>query len=214
MNTIVTGTRGEGKSTLSLWLAKQWSQTVVIFDPRGTFEGKGIEVDNTYDLLEHIYSQDYLDGESPAPLILNEDAPVADVFGNAIRALFPAKFRGSEGRIAIVVDEARQLQSPHTIDEQLDRLIRQAPIQRVLTVQNTHQLMDWNSATKSVMDEVYLFRQVGPRNRVVAEEHFGPEVAEIVERLPRHHCVRCWFARKSDDDQMFEVWDNPERWAA
>lgn len=211
MNIVICGTRGEGKSTLSLYLARQFSDTVVILDPRGTYSAVGIECFDLDDLFDALEDKTYLQsGKKPLPLVLRIDGPTPELFGQAAARLFPAYFR-FRGKISLVIDEARELQSPHWIDPHLNRLVRQSPLDRVCIVQNTHQLMDWNSATKSVTSDFYLFRQLGPRNYTVVTDHFGGEIADIAAKLPKHHLVHCWFDRR-DDDKSFEVWDDPSKW--
>jgi len=168
-------------------------------------------------LYEHLESKDYLRRDEKTgqwiaqPLVCGFEGDIGQWFSDLVATIFPPKFRGFEGKISLIVDECRDLQSPHTINPALNRLVRQAPIPRVLIAQNTHQLQDWNSASKSVMDELYLFRQQGPRNRALVTEMCGEEVWDIVEKLPQHHCVRYWFKRNGDEKQ-WEIWDKPEKW--
>lgn len=216
MNIVVSGTRGEGKSTLSLYLARQFADTIVIVDPRGTYSAVGIECFDVDELLDHIDEQDYLPSKDngitrPLPLVMRFDGPTPAMFSDVAVRLFPLYFR-FKGKVAIVIDEARELQSPHWIDEQLNRLVRQGPMSRLCVIQNTHQMMDWNSATKSVTDDFYIFRQLGPRNYKVMSEHFGPDIAEIAANLPLHHLVHCYFDRRNGSDQTHEIWDDPSVW--
>lgn len=214
MNVIISGTRGEGKSTLSLWIARMFADTVVIWDPRGTFSACGIECNDVDELFDALDDKRYLPTNKslpkPLPLVLRCDDITPAMFGDAMRRIFPSYFR-FKGKIAIIIDEARELQSPHWIEPQLNRLIRQHPMDRVAIIQNTHQLMDWNSATKSVTDDVYLFRQTGPRNKKVLDEHFGSEVADVVMELPKHHIVHCWFDNRGTE-KPWEVMSNPSQW--
>lgn len=214
MNEIIVGTRGEGKSTLSLHVARKFSDTIVIWDPRGTFSNVGIECHDVDEVFDHFYDRSYLPTKEngltrPSPLVLRCEDVTPAMFGDAARRIFPAYFT-FRGKIALIIDEARALQSPHWIEPQLDRLIRQHPLDRVMIVQNTHQLMDWNSSTKSVTDDVYMFRQHGPRNYKVVCEHFGEEVAEIAANLPNHHLVHCWFSNRGGKN--FEVMSDPNIW--
>lgn len=215
MNVIISGTRGEGKSTLSLWIARQFADTVVIWDPRGTFSRCGIECHDVDELFDAFDDKRYLPNDEnglsrPMPLVLRCEDITPAMFGDAMRRIFPTYFR-FKGKIAVIVDEARELQSPHWIEPQLNRLLRQHPMDRVAIIQNTHQLMDWNSATKSVTDDIYIFRQTGPRNHKVCTEHFGSEVADIAMSLPKHHIVHCWFDNRNTE-KPWELMSDPSVW--
>ncbi len=224
MNYLISGTRGEGKSTLSLWLAQKFASTVIIIDPRGTFDGTGITVYNLDELWDELRTKKYMETDPPSPIIFRPDGKFE--LTPIMSMLFPAYFAGFKGKIAIIVDEARQFQSPHWIDDALDRVVRQAPIERVLVIQNTHQLQDWNPATKSVMDDIFIFRQIGKQAIKSTAEQTNDEVAELARNLPEHHLIHYWFNRRSaaqleSEDKKrgelnlttnYSVWDDPDRW--
>lgn len=215
MNVLISGTRGEGKSTLALFLARQWGPTVVFFDPKGNVSA-GIVVYSPDDLLEHLEKEDYIlkDGYTTLPLIYRADKPHEEAFTEMAEALFPRRFEGYKGKIAVIVDEANELQSPHTIVPQLRRIVAQAPADKVMVIQATHSISEWNNKCRSTMDELFLFRQIGPRNYTLVQEYCGTEVADIVcdESFPQHHCVQFFFGRR--DGKQFIVRDKPEEWFA
>lgn len=221
MNCLVCGTRKTGKSTLALFLALQWGGTVVVFDPRGSYRGVGIQCPDLDSLMRHLEDQDYMDANNnPLPLVYHVDANPEESFSELCAALFPVRFEGWSGRLALVVDESRNLQSHQFISPALDRLVGQAPIDDVLVIQTTHEIKEWNSKTKSVMDEVYLFYQIGPQNYVRIEELCGSDVAEQVEQFAPHskddpvlhHYVRYSFKEFFDDGRQWELCDDPRPW--
>jgi hypothetical protein len=200
MNILICGTRGVGKSTLALHIAKGWNGTTVIFDPRGSFDRAGIPCYSTEEMMEHLESGDYAQGGEPVPLVVRVDGPPAIVFDDMCANLFPHQFRGWRGRLALIVDESRNLQSSHQIQPSLDRIVGQAPINDVLIIQTTHEIKEWNSKCKSVMDECLLFYQKGPMNYKRIEDLCDTDCADAVEALkprgdddPRKH----WFIRYS-----------------
>jgi hypothetical protein len=222
MNTLVCGTRGTGKSTLALKLANDWGGTVVIFDPRGSYASTGVQCATVDELIEHLRENDYVDDEGVAvPLVFHPDADPEESFTQLCAALFPPQFVGFRGRIALLVDESRNLQGPNSICPALDRLVGQAPRDDVLVIQTTHEIKEWNSKSKSVMDEVYLFYQVGPQNYDRIADLCGDEVAETVQGFkPRsrkdpilHHCVHYSFREQlRDDGESWVVIDDPRQW--
>jgi hypothetical protein len=220
MNCLVCGTRKTGKSTLALFLASQWGGTVVIFDPRGSYRGVGIQCPDIDSLMQHLEDMDYIENGIPCPLVYHVDADAEKSFADLCARLFPPRFEGWSGRIALIVDESRNLQSHQFISPTLDRLVGQAPIDDVLVIQTTHEIKEWNSKTKSVMDEVYLFYQVGPQNYSRIEELCGTDVADQVQDFAPHskddpvlhHYVRYSFREFFDEGRQWELCDDPRIW--
>lgn len=221
MNVLCCGTRRTGKSTLGLWLAKQWRGTIVIFDPRGSYSHAGVQCASVEELMQHLEDGDYLDREGQAiPLVYHVDADPEKSFSELCEALFPPRFAGWRGRLALLVDESRTLQSHAYIHPSLDRIVGQAPIDDVLVIQTTHEIKEWNSKTKSVMDEMYLFYQIGTHNYDRIADLCGEDVAdEVVGFKPEnrddpsiHHCVRYCFREIFDDGREWQTWNDPQIW--
>jgi hypothetical protein len=222
MNFLVCGTRGTGKSTLALYIAKKFGGTVIVYDPRGSYSQAGIQVESAQQLQKHLEDQDYITEKGEIiPLVYHVDSDPEESFNELCRVIFPAQFRGFSGRVALVVDESRNLQSSHFINDQLNRAVGQAPLEDVLIIQTTHEIKEWNSKSKSVMDQMFLFYQIGPKNCELVKEFCGEEVAQLisVEFRPksgtdpkRHYCVRYCFNHIFEDGKQWEVWDDPEMW--
>lgn len=220
MNVLICGTRGVGKSTLALWVARQWRGSVIVFDPRGSFARAGIQCSTVEEVMDHLETCDYITERGECvPLVVHVDADPEQTFTDLCTAIFPPRFQGWRGRLALLIDESATLQSPNSISPSLSRVVGQAPINDVLVIQTTHEIKEWNSKSKSVMDECLLFYQVGPQNYTRISDLCGSDVAELVASLephsaddPRlHHFVRYSF-RKMLGAKRFELWSDPSVW--
>jgi len=93
---------------------------------------------------------------------------------NCARIFFLISFAAGKGRLALIVDESRTLQSANSIHPGLDRVVGQHPIHDVLIIQTTHEIKEWNSKSKIRHDEVLLFHQKGRRitnvSKIYAEQ--------------------------------------------
>lgn len=212
MNIICCGRREEGKTTLAIALAKQRHKAVVVFDPRAMCVG--VPVYGVDDLEEVIQS-----GEHDGAVIAYrfDDGEVDCELENLCDFLFPPRF--TKGAFALVIDEAgsRKIQTYNTIHPALDRAVRQHPTQppdyAVTVIQTSHRLADFHGASKSLMDELYIFNTSAPRDLQALEEHTQcPELVAQVRTLPKHHCIRYMYARQEGNDPQFEVWDQPDSW--
>lgn len=212
---LCCGTRREGKTTLAIHLARQWSPTVVAWDPRGSVRGlvgptESLEVRTPDELRAHLESGDYLANEEHGNLILVYRSETEDGFAELCEVLFPPYFEGYQGGLALIVDEAGTLQTAHAIHPALNRVIGQCP-DTILVVQTTHMISEWHGKSRSCMNEMFLFRQVGARNWQVVAENCGDDVAEQCVNLPPHHLVHYWFDRR--EGLQWELWDQPPVWA-
>lgn len=221
MNILCAGTRKTGKSTLALYIALQWGGTVIIFDPRGSYRGVGIQCDSVTDLMEHLDSQDYIVDGVPQVLVVFVDADPEETFRELTTALFPPRFEGWQGRVALIVDEARTLQSHAYIAPELDRLVGQHPYDDVLIIQTAHEIKEFNTKNKSVMHEMYLFYQIGQMNYGRIEEFCGSDVADTVDGFRpkfkgdpvKHHYVRFSFEETlGANGEQWEVCTDPATW--
>lgn len=220
-NVLVCGTRKTGKSTLALYLAMQWRGTVVIFDPRGSYRGVGLQCPDVATLMQHLEDGDYFAKDGTViPLVYHVDDDPEKSFSQLCSALFPPRFEGFSGRIALIVDESRTVQSHNSISPALDRLVGQHPIDDVLVIQTTHEIKEWNSKSKSVMDEVYLFFQIGPQNYDRIADLCGDDVADQVSQFAPHakddpvlhHYVHYSFREFFDGGKQWELCSDPEIW--
>lgn len=211
-NIICCGRREEGKTSLAVSLAKQRHSGVIAFDPRAMIVGVPVYgVDDLEEVIqdgtwkEHVISYRFDSGDVDCEL------------ENLCDFLFPPRF--TKGAFCLIIDEAgsRKIQTYNSIHPALDRAVRQHPTRppefAVTIIQTSHRLADFHGASKSLMDELYIFNTSSPRDIAALEEHTQmPEVVEIVRTLPKHHCVRYLYARQEEGEPQFELWDKPEMW--
>lgn len=200
MNVLVCGRIKEGKTTLALHLACEWAPGVVVWDPRHMIEG-AVYVSDADELEDAIQEGEWRRG----PIIYRPDGlQLGEDFDAMCSVLFtpPERF----DNFSLVIDEAADLQSAHTIAPHLSRCVRQHP-RTVLVVQTTHSLQDWHRASKDLMNDLYCFRLIGRSLKAVMEFCDGSEEMEAtIKNLPRHHCVHVSFESSSEEEE-FEVID-------
>jgi len=207
MNVLVCGRMKEGKTTFALHLARQWSNGVVIWDPRHMISFPGATyVQNGDELEDAIADRCWSQG----PIIFRPNAlQLLEDFEDMCSVLFtpPERF----DHFALIIDEAAEMQSPHTIQPHLSRAVRQHP-RTVLVIQTTHSLQDWHRASKDLMSDLYCFRLIGRSLEAVIDFCDGSdELRETIKKLPKHHMVHVCF-EANDDNKEFEVLDDPTIW--
>jgi hypothetical protein len=205
MNCLVCGRMKEGKTTFALYLAREWSSTVIVWDPRHMIDG-AVYVSDAEELEDAIYEQEWKKG----PIIFRPDGlRLSEDFDAMCQVLFtpPERF----GAFALVIDEASDMQSAHKIAPHLSRCIRQHP-RTVLIVQTTHSLQDWHRASRDLTNELYCFRQVGLSCKAVVDFCDGSRDMELViKNLPRHHLIKVSFEASSNEDE-YDLIDDPQSW--
>lgn len=212
-NVNIVGRREEGKTTLALYLSRRYAGRV-IWDPRGMIGDRStaVIVCTPEDLETAIREGDWRRG----PIVYRQESDdVPGEFTAVCQVLFPRKF--TKGGFAFIIDEAGELQNPHSIHPELLRIVKQHPTfppeESVLIIQTNHRLSEFNNSCKALMNELYIFQTTLPRDLDVIDQHTGiPEIREIVKTLPRHHCVRYIYGRQEDGVPQYEVWDNPKMW--
>ena len=209
-NVNMVGRREEGKTTLALYRAQQYTAKV-IWDPRGMISG--IVVCNPDDLE---YAIERGEWKSGIPIVYRQESgDPHEEFDSVSQVLFPPKF--TRGGFAFIIDEAGELQTPNSVHPQLLRIIKQHPTkpieESVLIIQTNHRLSEFHNSCKALMNELYIFQTTLPRDLDVLEQHTGlPEVSEIVRGLPKHHCVKYIYGRVDEGMSQYEVWDDPSVW--
>lgn len=204
MNEIVCGRRAEGKSTFALYRARlRHGAGVVVFDPRGMFDG------------ERCYSADEVDTAirsgawQHGPIIYIPDGDVRAALTDLCEVLFPPQF--TRFNFSLIVDEANQVQSPHSPHAALERAVRLHPIDRITIIQTTHRLADLHGLPKALMDDLTMFCTTHPGDLDVLYDYSeSPEVVEIVKTLPHHHALHYSYSRQHGG--QWEVLDDPAKW--
>lgn len=196
----------EGKTTLGLYLCKEWADGVIAWDPRHRIQGV-IYVSNADELEDAIIDKAWKKGTivfRPDGLRLEEQ------FNEMCGVLFTPVERFDH--FALLIDEAADLQSAHRIDARLSQAVRQHP-RSVLIVQTTHSLQDWHRASKDLTSDIYSFRLRGNSLKALVSFCDGnEELGEQVRTLPRHHCVRINLEATDEGEEEVETWSDPQKW--
>lgn len=206
MNTVICGRMKEGKTTLALYLAKEWSNGVIAWDPRHRITG-AIYVQNADELEDAICNQEWQKGTivyRPSGLRIEEE------FDEMCGVLFTPVERFDH--FALVVDEASQMQSAQRISARLSQAVRQHP-RSVLIIQTSHSLQDWHRASKDLTSDIYSFRLRGRSLQALMDFCDGDKkLEEQVKTLPRHHCVRINLEATDDGEEEITLLDDPQKW--
>lgn len=203
MNSIVIGQMKEGKTTLALFLARQHSPGVVVWDPRGMVDG--IQCHDAEELYAAI--REGLWQQGPLTYV-PQSGDIDSEFTAFCTVVFPPNFRFR--KFACVIDEAAQLQKSNSIHPDLSRIVRQHP-RDVAVIQTTHSLQDYHRASKDLMNHLFCFKSKGRSLEAVIEYTDGSdEMREAIRNLPPHHLVYYSFERHCGPE--FEVWSEPSRW--
>lgn len=214
---IVLGTRGQGKSTLAKSVVRRYHTAVFYFDPNQQF----------YSPLEFSDSarlQDFLSREQPQhfEIVFRPQAGmIEDQFSEMVLAIRGA---GLSDNFGIVIDEASLLQSPHTMNPELEWLIRQAPqsgrlsssgraFKGVTVIQTSHRPIDYHGDVRSLVSDWWIFPTRYQKDIDWIRANLPRDIAEQAlmesEGLRRFQCVHVWF----DGGQgKFSVWRNSEKW--
>jgi hypothetical protein len=221
MNIFVIGNRGEGKSTLSLFLAKRIQErrnalVIPIFDPKRTFNSvpHSSDLGVFEDMLENppaqaiSYQPMDLETENDEDEMAEEFSAFFDTLGiNYHLGVREGAIRANLRPVILIVDEAWFLQGGMKAHPKLRKVVRLADIKNFYLIQASHRPKDFATRIRFQVDELFLMRQWLPEDIEIIREWCGNEVAQIVNSLPPHNVVRYEMATRK-----FEVWSHPEAW--
>lgn len=219
MNIAVMGRRGMGKSTLARFIAERIkirrnAHTILIFDPKRTFQA----IPHTSDLgeFEEMITDTDFQEVAYQPLGIDEESRDMDAEFDAFFRALGVEYHLGLGEqsprknlspVVLIVDEAWLLQQRGSMNPNLANLVRLADSENFYLIQAAHRPSDFGTATRSQLDEIYLFRQWLASDLDIIREWAGDDIAEKVATLPRFHVIRYEIGT-----QTFEVWDKPEAW--
>jgi hypothetical protein len=195
-NILVCGRIKQGKTTLAVFLAHEFSPGVVVWDPRHMIHGYIVRPPIAENLEEAIVEGHY----NEQPIVIWPSGNLEEEFGEVCGVLFspPERFSGDGtggGGFAFVVDEAADLQKAQSINDSLRIVVKQHP-RSVVVIQCTHSLQEWNRSSKDTMSQLYCFRLQG-RSLTYAVEYADvedeEELAQTIKALPEHHYVKIDF---------------------
>lgn len=195
-NILVCGRMKQGKTTLAMFLAHEFSPGVILWDPRHMFNGYIVNPPIEDNLEDAIQEKRYL----TQPIVIHPGRDLESEFSEVCKVLFtpPERFKGdgkSNGGFAFVVDEAADLQKANSINEELRIVVKQHP-RSVMVIQCTHSLQEWSRSSKDTMSHLYCFRLQGRSLSYVVEYsdiEDEEELEEAIKTLPEHHYVHIDF---------------------
>lgn len=224
-NKLIIGRRGTGKSTLAEYEASKLNAHQIYFDPGDQFQSaerhartvvefrKLIEQDQ--DAPDGFHGDDWPRSISYVPLSEHIEQEW-DTFASVLWE-YTGQHEGGAS-YCLVIDEAHELQSAHTINDWLARFIRRAPRREredknpVDLIQTTHNPQDLNRLTFSQVDEVYIFNMFDKRALKAIAEQFGDEVAEEVKVLRTPKTGGRDVLVVEAETGEYHVIDNPREW--
>lgn len=222
MNILVIGRRGEGKSTLSLFLARRIqnarnAHTIPIFDPKRTFNSvpHTADIGEFEELLETnsdaVAYQPYAstsDERKSGDEVASEFSTFFDAIGIDYHfGLRDTASRENLGAVILIVDEAWFIQAGQSAHPKLERIVRLADSKNFYLIQAAHRPKDFATRIRAQVDEFYFFRQWLAEDLEIIREWCGEDVARIVETLPPHHVLRYDVATRE-----FSLWNDPKAW--
>jgi hypothetical protein len=222
VNILIIGRRGEGKSTLSYYVARRIQQRVnahtpIIFDPKRTFSA----IPHTSDIEE--FDEMLVTPGIPAiayqPFASVGDNESSDEVSDEFDRFFDAlgieyhlgvrenPSRPNLGPIVLVVDEAWFLQGGSRANTKLERLVRLADSKNFYLIQASHRPKDYSTRIRAQVDELFIFRQWLEEDIEILREWCGDEVADLARSLKPHEVIRYEI-----HTAKWEHWNDPRGW--
>lgn len=221
----------EGKTSFALVALRRWQGGKIAFDPRHMIDEQMAERAG-FTTLTYVESPeeleaaiaDYESGE--LIVVLPSGSNLSSEFSRTIGVLLdpPEKYHNW----ALLIDEARTLQSANSIAPDLDRIVRQHP-RSALIIQTCHSLQDWHRASKDLTDALVAFRLKGNSLKGFLEFCDGSDEMETaIRELPRHYAIlvdmgagpgepefefiepRTWWTEKKVDSNNPEAYERSE----
>lgn len=222
MNILIIGRRGEGKSTLSYYVAQRIqsrvkAHTPIIFDPKRTFSL--IPHTSDIDEFDDLLVTRGIPAIAYQPFASIGDNGSADEVSDEFDRFFDAlgieyhlgvrenASRPNLGPIVLVVDEAWFLQGGARANTKLERLVRLADSKNFYLIQASHRPKDYSTRIRAQVDELFIFRQWLEEDIEILREWCGDEVAELARSLKPHEVIRYEI-----HTSKWELWNDPRGW--
>lgn len=231
MNLLVCGRMKEGKTSFALVALRRWPGGKIAWDPRHMIDEEmaqraGYKVLTLVDSPEEL--EDAIEDYEPGELIVVR--PTGDDLSSEFSRLIGVLLNPPERyhNWALLVDEARTLQSAYTIAPDLDRIVRQHP-RSALIIQTTHSLQDWHRASRDLTNYLVAFRLRGKSLDAFIEYCDGSDdMRQDITDLPRHYAIivdmgagpddpeyqyiepRTWWNKKDFDIRDFEAYERSD----
>jgi hypothetical protein len=200
-DSCIIGRKELGKTTMAFYQARLNAPYIIIYD--GCCQFQIFPSASDPKKLGKLMQMTDDDGQLLNPIVYQPEGEALDNF-----AVFAdACWRSGRRPMAIIVDEAGELQGPGSMEPKLSRLIRQAHRYQMCVIQTCHRPPDLHRRSWALASQYIFFRTTDQRDLERIEEHCGHEVAARVAQLARFHCI-VW----DENMQTFEVWVEPARW--
>jgi len=195
-----------GKSTLALALSRLHSNIIIVYDPNSQYREFGDP--KTIPQIEATmeWFSDPENPEPPEPVILVFRPRVGffeDDFGALADMLW--KYDG----YSLVVDEAPTLQTPHNINSQLARIIRQGPA-GVSIFQTCHRVPDANRLSRALCTDYFFFRSTQSKDVANMAAEFDDRLIRILPTLEAYQVVHHWQGKGGKDE--LAIWRDSKPW--
>lgn len=201
MFALVIGKREQGKSTLSLKLALEWSPRVIIFDPRRQFN-RGYVTSNLEEFSTLI--DDANDVVVYQPLSESDDEEAIGIINEAYARGF---YSNPQARFVLLIDESQDLAKSGPAMPALSRYARKTKTDTAALILNFHRPADVHPIFKSLPTDMFIFRQTLFNDLEWLRLNAGEEIAEKVRTLPNHV-----FIHLQVDHDRWRVVDDPASW--
>lgn len=208
MNALIVGKRRMGKSTLALALARLHSNLTIVYDPNTQFREFGAprsiaEIEATV----KFFSEGPDDQPPPEQPVILVYRPRVGLFHEDFTAL--ANMLWQWDGYSFVVDEAPTLQTPHAINDELGRLVRQGPA-GVSIFQTCHRVPDVNRLSRALCTDYFFFRSTQQKDVGNMADEFDDRLERILPSLKPYEVVHHWQGKGGTDE--ISIWRDSRPW--
>jgi hypothetical protein len=195
---LVIGRREQGKTTLAYWLARQRS-TRVIFDPRAMFHTTSDVLPSGFALFELLDDRE--------EVIVQPQENVVAAFDETTTAIRDWILQNPDEPFALLVDEARFVETTEKISPSFDWILRLGPRKTLDTILTAHRPVDISTDIRAIADYWFIFQTTQEHDLKVITERCGGEVADMVSTLEPFQLV-VW----NDSIGKFRKETDSEKW--
>jgi hypothetical protein len=197
------GRRGQGKTTLALFMARRAARRF-IFDPRGLVEqtpGDRLKTSSPTTIAQGV---DRVVDDQVPEIVITPTLEPQTAFNALINELYEWLKREPKASFTLVIDELRFL--PDLETAQFEWLLRCSQPDRVHIILTCHRPADIPVNIRAIADQWLIFR--------VTQEH---DLKVIAERSPRaaavaRHLQKREFVAWDDAEGDYKVFKRPDQW--
>lgn len=175
---LALGRREQGKTTLAYYIVSRLPRRM-IFDPRGMVNTDKSDVFTDGGRLFQ-EGMDAFDHHEITEVVLTPRGNVESAFAVFCREAANYVRRNPDSHVGILIDEIRFVD---LVNEDLDWILRCAPVDNVHIVFTGHRPKDVPTDIRAIADRWLLFSFTLPRDVQIIDEQCSPRVAADVQRL-------------------------------